>query len=640
MPETKDSAQASKGKEKQEYTLSVGKITGSPGEQTWSQIHAFIPEDGSKRKSHGSLVAVISLSSQEPTDIASFGKEVILRLHEEYYAKKHPSPLATLKAALKIVDQQMGVDIKLNITAGVFLDNVLYLGIFGSGSVKIQRGPDLATILSSKESSAFASGFLHDGDRVVIATLRFFDIVADGVLKAALQEEEIERAKETLSPIVHGREQNADKAAAIVFFQKQKIVEEEVFRFGSDIPRETKQKRQPLILISLRQRLKKLLAGLSGKRPRLKLRSPSFKKRSKAVRLAGLLLALLVIIVSVRLVVQRKQSQKQAAFDNLCAQAKLKLNEAESLAELNPVRAKSLLGEAAALLEESQSQPAADQQVVDSLRSNLEKVDSLVFRENFFTEAEIFIDLTLIKKDGQGNRLDILGNNLLITDSQNTRLYIANGEKQSAEILTGGEEKLGKILQATLSPQRAFLLTEKGIFQVGLEDKEAEKLADLKDSWRKANDLAFYGGNLYLMLEGGEIFKLPILESSLGKQQDYLAEDQLLESPNAFAIDGAIWVLQKDGQIRKIMRGVEETIVLSGLDKDLKDPKAIYTDENLNDLYVLDWGNMRVVVFSKQGEYQTQYLWPGISGVSDLVVSAPLGKIFLLSDHRIYQLPL
>ena len=44
------------------------------------------------------------------------------------------------------------------------------------------------------------------------------------------------------------------------------------------------------------------------------------------------------------------------------------------------------------------------------------------------------------------------------------------------------------------------------------------------------------------------------------------------------------------------------------------------------------------MVFSKTGEYQAQYVWPGIAGAVDMVASEKLAKIFLLTNSKIYSL--
>ena len=57
-------------------------------------------------------------------------------------------------------------------------------------------------------------------------------------------------------------------------------------------------------------------------------------------------------------------------------------------------------------------------------------------------------------------------------------------------------------------------------------------------------------------------------------------------------------------------------------------------------MYVLDRDLGRILVFDKDGVYQSQYQWEGMKDISDFVVSEEEKKIFLLSKNNIYALEL
>jgi hypothetical protein len=67
---------------------------------------------------------------------------------------------------------------------------------------------------------------------------------------------------------------------------------------------------------------------------------------------------------------------------------------------------------------------------------------------------------------------------------------------------------------------------------------------------------------------------------------------------------------------------------------------SFYTNADLANLYLLDKGNSRVVVVSKTGEYQKEYLWSGLGQANDLVVTSDEGQIFLLSGGKIFTISL
>jgi hypothetical protein len=77
---------------------------------------------------------------------------------------------------------------------------------------------------------------------------------------------------------------------------------------------------------------------------------------------------------------------------------------------------------------------------------------------------------------------------------------------------------------------------------------------------------------------------------------------------------------------------------LSGIFPGLVNPGAIYTNEELEYLYILDPDNKRVVVVGKDGEYKAQYIADGIGEARNLVVSEEEKKIILLTGERLLSI--
>jgi hypothetical protein len=106
------------------------------------------------------------------------------------------------------------------------------------------------------------------------------------------------------------------------------------------------------------------------------------------------------------------------------------------------------------------------------------------------------------------------------------------------------------------------------------------------------------------------------------------------------AIDGDVWVLDRDGTISLYRQGAPVNFNVSGLVAEISDAVAIDTEIESENIYVLDRSNSRVLVIGKNGDYKEQYEWAGISGVSDMAVVESLGKILLLSGSNIYEIEL
>ncbi|PJA49210.1 hypothetical protein CO169_02625, partial [Candidatus Shapirobacteria bacterium CG_4_9_14_3_um_filter_39_13] len=156
------------------------------------------------------------------------------------------------------------------------------------------------------------------------------------------------------------------------------------------------------------------------------------------------------------------------------------------------------------------------------------------------------------------------------------------------------------------------------------------------ETWGEIVDIEGFTGSLYLLDSQGEIWKYPAIEGGFGEKQKWLQQKADFSSAVSLAIDGSLWVLTQDGQILKFLQGQKDSFALSGLNKPFFEPRALFTDFDSQNLYVLDKGNARIVVLSKNGEYQAEYHWSELNQAQDLVVIEAEKKIFCLLGNKIY----
>ena len=92
-----------------EILLETAKIVGTATESSWSQVHTFFPADIEKQERRGRLLAVLSLRGlKEGLEAVAAGREIIARLHEEYYGNLTGSAFSRLKTAVKKVAAEIG----------------------------------------------------------------------------------------------------------------------------------------------------------------------------------------------------------------------------------------------------------------------------------------------------------------------------------------------------------------------------------------------------------------------------------------------------------------------------------------------------------------------------------------------------
>jgi len=601
--------------------LEIVKIVGSSLGKGWSQVHTFLPEEKEKLNSRGEFLAVISLTGLSPgLEIASAGRELISRLHEEYYGSLEESPFIQLRKAVERVFQEAGTEARVEIVAGCLLENVLYLAVAGGGRIVLWRQGKIATILQGSPEESWAktaSGYIGVGDIFLLGTKRFFEVVPEGTMKAALESGSAQQTGEILAPVVLGKEEGL--AAAV-------IAETEEEKGPVEIEEAEKEK-------EIRKIRGKVIKELLLKVKQKITEKPSEKPKKSFFTVA----LLLFLILGVSMVFGAKERKRQAQEEKIkvvLEQVKAKKEEGEAIISLNPAKAIGILKEAKELLRQIEKEKIPSLQL-DKLKQELEVSLNSVLRE-YEVETKLFFDLELIKKGAMGGDFVIFGDKLVILDNQNLAVYSLGIVDKKSTILAGGEKITGASQLATFG-SKVFVLGDEGIYQIS---GSSLSMVIKKDrDWQGIRDLETFDGNLYLLDKKG-IWFYPKAETGFGEKRSWLKEEVDFSNAVGMAIDGAIWVLKSNGVIEKYLRGSKDVFGIRGLDKEFLSPFGLYTSPEEKQLYVLDKENSRIVVLDKTGEYYSQYKNSQIAYAQSLVVSEKESKIFLLQGSKIYEISL
>ena len=96
--------------------------------------------------------------------------------------------------------------------------------------------------------------------------------------------------------------------------------------------------------------------------------------------------------------------------------------------------------------------------------------------------------------------------------------------------------------------------------------------------------------------------------------------------------------MKSSGTITKFLRGEEDSFEIKGLSKPLSSPTRIFTNDDTDNLYILDNGNSRIVILDKNGEFVNSFTADVIKGAKEIDVDEAGGKVFILSGGKIYQI--
>ena len=146
-----------------------------------------------------------------------------------------------------------------------------------------------------------------------------------------------------------------------------------------------------------------------------------------------------------------------------------------------------------------------------------------------------------------------------------------------------------------------------------------------------------YLGAIY-QVEGNEIRKYPLdtenTEGVLWAQADDF------QNAKDMSISISIYLLAERGEIVRYTSGIKENFEISGMEKALENPVALKTKWDLENMYVVDSGNSRVVVLTKDGEFVKEFVNNNWTDLKDIAVSLDETQAFVLDGSKVYLVTL
>ncbi len=156
-------------------------------------------------------------------------------------------------------------------------------------------------------------------------------------------------------------------------------------------------------------------------------------------------------------------------------------------------------------------------------------------------------------------------------------------------------------------------------------------------------DLAVFGNRLYIYDEKAVnifVFNKTLRGYSAGTP--WIADAQTPKTGiQSFAIDGNVFVLYKDGSIRRFFKGAPADFSAEKVDPALQNIVGdIITTDTLQYIYVLDSTNKRVVIFTKKGALVQQIFLREGTDLRAIAIHPDEQKLYALDGTRILEVSL
>ncbi|GEM_PF-3476282 len=611
----------------------------------------------------GAGFLVVAMDIAGVGNLPPIGKDLFGELEIAYVSQIQKGYLVAVKEALSHTLDFLGSELPdggLSISMGVVVDGVIYLGTVGKAQVFLKRKDSFNKVLGydegAKEEQVLAqnlikaaSGFWQEDDVYVFASGNFathaklMEFVGDSLTK----NRSLNDAAEELTAQVGQREGDQSLAAVVVRVGAKKVVPgavelvvpvvesglinsiwDKVPKFSLSLP---------LSIFSSLTFLKKKAEGEVSS-PRY-LPDPAARDKRKRQIIA--IVSVLVLILGISIIYTRVQSrnlENQKRVETVLSEAQIIYNQA--VASQNQTEKRVLLEEANRKIDQAKKLDKNNAKVKE-LNTKIAQAISDSLQVKNLASLEIFYDLNIIKNGAAGLKMDFDDGEISVLDSSNGSIYSVGVANKSGVIIGGGDQVKGAQSMG-LSLGRTFSFKDgTGVVKTSQADKKSELVTVPDSEWGQVAAISAYGSNFYLIDKGkNTIWKYtPTSENSYSKAA-FGPTGLSFERAIASSVDGAIWILGSDGTLQKVVKDGSNAYRIVGLDKDLGDKLEFYTDENAEDLYILDPSNSRILVVGKDGQYKKQYVSKDLGSVVDLVVDEKTKIVYLLDGSKIRKFDL
>lgn len=642
-----------------EQNILLSKVVSNSTDFSWAQALSTLH-----------LYLVVSLHSETADKlITTIGKEFTERLQREFFALSEKK-LDTIKEAVSNSLTVLPENTDYSITLATVIGEVLYMVIAGPGHVILRRNGAFHTVATGEPTQIKGfSGKLKHTDIVILETAGFAERISLEKIASIPHVVGVLDLSEDIAPLIHD---GARGTEAAIFLQYQNSAQAQAFGSHSQSsPTQTPELGVPQISQiqypetqmqpqaqhfqpptqpnprAFPSRLDKPDQQLPNypeeeeyddQPPQEQKKRRAFSPKSlfkKRVIIPLLILVLLGGLGWGILQEQKRRStqEQEKTLVNVMEPAQKKYQEGMDLLSLNEELAIEDIAEAERMLLSAKDTFPEGSEAKTEYDALLSKVQTTL--KQYRGESSVAGTTTIF--NAQGN--DQLSSVSSIT-RKGGALYAVGNDGTVAELDSGGSIKktystdASRPIALTATDTFIYILDSGGIYQAdknGSSGKQVVEAAGL-------SAIDAFGSNVYGLNSADK--ELNKYSGSEFSESSYFASSPDFQTPPvSFSIDSAIWVLEQNGTIHKFLRGAEESFSVKNLPK-IGSNSLIYTEEGMNNLYVLDRTGKKVLIIDKDGSYKSSHGWDGITTSSTFAVDESGKKVYISANNQIVSFDL
>ncbi len=366
------------------------------------------------------------------------------------------------------------------------------------------------------------------------------------------------------------------------------------------------------------------------------------KKNKTLFGIATGFIILFIISLSITSYLNHKEA-KQELFDTLISEIEKKQSQIDAnLLYNNEKGAKKALDENSNLIYQlSQRVKKDDENLMKFSQKHeeqLEKIRHFVIIEN----PKEIANFTNLNSNAQAQNIAFGENKLFAGDQAQKTIYVIDTKDNLVTAITDLNIDISELTYPSIAKENAYFINNKSILELNLENNEMKNIGlALPGPRQDIISMTDYNNRLYLLdNKNNQIYRIiKDKESGFTKRDPWLQTDADFSQSIDLAIDGYIYVLNKNGSVLKYLSGKSEDLIMDQIEPNLTEAnRIIVSDDEDGFIYVLESSTNRLAVFDKDGDFILQYKSDQLQNIKDFAVNDEAKKIYFLNGNSVYEI--
>ncbi|OGH64147.1 MAG: hypothetical protein A2821_02585 [Candidatus Magasanikbacteria bacterium RIFCSPHIGHO2_01_FULL_41_23] len=362
---------------------------------------------------------------------------------------------------------------------------------------------------------------------------------------------------------------------------------------------------------------------------------------TKVIATSLLLIGLIFLSSLVYLRIYEYQTAAKTKIINLIQAIIDKKDAAEaSLAYEDKAKAQILIDEAQALLNQLPNDSNTEKNKQGELNAILLSVRDKLRNEHRVT-PELIANLSIVNGENHAEKLTLSDTTLIAFGSNDPSWYFINIATNAVEGKL--HESMNGLIEASPTNEGDLIVFRSQTGELGVFDTKTQTLTKKNISF-PANDaiistMEIYNRKLYVIDSiNKKIYRHN--QTQNGYDQGALwsrSGESRLGGVVSMSIDGDLYALKDNGEVRKWYRGEEQAFNLAAVDPTMDSAEKISVPEDGDEIFILDNKKRRILVFDKNGVFREQIVSDSFKNPTGMTITNKGKTIFILDNGTVYR---